>query len=89
MSLLNELQENKCCTENNPDYTITYSDTDKKKIVNVCVACFESSVQHDKFGKIHIWKEHVKQIICLSCKKNVTDTTGCETCHPKSEEEKT
>ncbi len=83
MSILDTLHQNGCCTENNPDYSITYSDADKTKTVSVRAFCLESSMQHDEFGKIRLWKEHVRQTICLSWKKDVTKTRGCQECHAR------
>lgn len=76
-----------CCNSNNLDYTVTYKKQLEEVTRNICNACWNRPypIKADDITtkNIKIFQTEVSKIICNKCNENVTETMGCETCHPK------
>lgn len=80
-----------CCNAILLEYTVTYQKQNGfKYTLKVCKNCWDKLYpfkEYDTTTKhVKIFQTEVVEIICLSCKSIVTESMGCNTCHPKLEE---
>jgi len=85
MSTTQSQQISLCC-QNKKAYTVTYSEKDiDDTIQKVCTTCFNIELKSKNYPDtlIKIYQRNLIKIICISCNEDVTESMGCNTCHPK------
>lgn len=87
MSISQSQQINSCCS-NGKAYTIIYSKKNKEpQISNVCISCFNMEERDKDYSDTltKAFQMDVVKITCLTCNQDVTESMGCNDCHPKEE----
>ena len=85
MSISQSQQIDSCC-QNKKAYTVTYSEKDKDiTIQKVCTTCFNIELKSKNYPDTLIkpYQRDIIKIICITCNQDVTESIGCNTCHPK------
>lgn len=87
---MSQIQKDECCCQNVAAYHVVYHNKEGRKQIVVCVSCLESEQRLENYPDTLFkpFQTDAKMVVCKSCDENVTDTMGCNICHPKEEQEK-
>ena len=81
-----QLQQTEQCCQNQKVYIVIYSEKNKEDIIQkVCNTCFNIELKSKNYPDTLIkpYQRNVIKIICITCNQDVTESMGCNTCHPK------